>query len=459
MLDPPIPNVLHITQIDGVLCQQCSVLEEELMTASLVSSSGRASRIIALGASLTLLAVGCSNEGNDDDVTLSFAWWGSDTRHDITEEIIEIYEQENPGVTIDAMYGGSFEDHWDRLATQTAAADAPDIIQMDEQYLREYAERGALLELDDVDVSLFDDTSVENGRVDGDLYAVTMGLNAQVLVANPSLFDDAGVDMPDDQTWTWDDFADIAGQISEHSDDVWGSAGPLGIGPFQVWLRQQGKNVSTQDGELGFDAADAAEYFRYFQELQSEGVLPPASLIQEDSGAGDEQSLSGTGREGMATRWTNQAVGLSHTLGTDVELLRYPTVSGDASDADAWFKSSMYLSAAATTDHPEEVQDFIDFFVNSEDAGRLSMVERGIPPNSEIRDLIAEDLDGMDAETVDFIDSIEEDLGDPEPITPVGGSDFQPTLTRYQIEVFFERMTPDEAAESMVEEMQAQIDQ
>lgn len=419
----------------------------------------RSLRWTAAAAASAVLLAGCGGgDGDGDDVTLRFVWWGSDTRHELTQEIIDLFEEEHPHITVEPEYGGSFEDHWDRLATQTAGNDAPDVIQMDEQYLREYADRGALLELDGVDTSQFEESAVENGRVDGSLYAITMGLNAQALIANPETFESAGVEMPDDQTWTWDDFAEIVQEVSDVEEDTWGSGGPRGIGPFQLWLRQHGAHVADDDGQLGFGVEDAEEYFAYFDDLMQDGGLPPAELIQEDATAGEEQSLAGTGQEAMATRWTNQMVGLAQSAGTELELLRYPTLTGDAADGEPWFKSSMYLSGYAGTDHPEEVQEFIDFFVNSEEAGMTGLVERGIPPNQEVRDAVAEELDGMDLATVEFIEQLEDDLGEPEPITPAGGSDFQPTLDRYQLEVFFGRMDPGEAAEAMVAEMEGQLE-
>ena len=95
--------------------------------------------------------------------------------------------------------------YWDKLATQVASQDAPDVIQMDAAYLGEYAGRGALLELKDVDLSKFDQPVADSGKVEGKQYAVTSGVNAMVVLANPALVAASGVALPDDKTWTWDD--------------------------------------------------------------------------------------------------------------------------------------------------------------------------------------------------------------------------------------------------------------
>ena len=69
-----------------------------------------------------------------------------DTRHKTTQKVIDAYQKDHPNVTINGEFG-EWSGYWDKLATTVAANDAPDIIQMDEKYLREYADRGALLDL------------------------------------------------------------------------------------------------------------------------------------------------------------------------------------------------------------------------------------------------------------------------------------------------------------------------
>jgi multiple sugar transport system substrate-binding protein len=68
-------------------------------------------------------------------VTLRFTWWGSDTRTKLTQQVIDAYQKDHPNVTIKGEFG-EWSGYWDKLATTVAANDAPDIIQMDEKYLR-----------------------------------------------------------------------------------------------------------------------------------------------------------------------------------------------------------------------------------------------------------------------------------------------------------------------------------
>ncbi|GAB3183200.1 extracellular solute-binding protein [Nesterenkonia halophila] len=418
----------------------------------------RGRRPAALAASVlvgtfALTSCGSGGGGEDGEVSLRFSWWGSDSRHQATEKIVDAFEEEHPDISIETEYG-DWAGYWDQLATQTAANDAPDIIQMDAQYLSEYASRGALLELDQVDTSAMEESSVANGTTEDGLMAVTTGINAMVMMANPEIFEEAGVEMPDDSTWTWEDYEEIASTITEEVDGVYGATGPGQPADLQIWLRQQGKHLTTEDGELGFEAADAAQYFEERLQLMEGEAYPPASVIAEDQTPGPDESMTGKGEVAMGMWWTNQLGAISGAAGVDMVPLRMPSETGAAEDNGMWYKSTMMMSASAGTDHPEEAQEFIDFMVNSEEAGKLNLTDRGLPSNLDVREAVMPELEGSDQTSAEFIEEIEPELGEPEPVPAPGFSEMQSILQRYELEVYFERQSPQEAAEGMVDEME-----
>ena len=180
-------------------------------------------------------SVGGGNEGGNESgaTTLALTWWGNPTRNKNTEAMIAAYTAANPNVKIEAQ-PGEFASYWDKLATQTAGGQAPDIIQMDMAYISEYGTRGALLDLKDVDVSKFVEGTVDSGKIDDKLVGVNAGINSAVIMANPKVFEDAKMDVPDDKTWTWDQLSEIAAEVASKAGVPYRHGG---LGGLRQWVR------------------------------------------------------------------------------------------------------------------------------------------------------------------------------------------------------------------------------
>ena len=159
----------------------------------------------------------------------------------------------------------------------------------------------------------------------------------------------------------------------------------------------------------------------------------------------------------MGMWWTNQLAALSGASGEELIPLRMPGRSGEEDGSNTFYKSSMFMSATKGTKNPEEVKKFIDFMVNSEEAGLLNLADRGLPSNLDVRATVIEKLEGADARSAEFIADIEDEVGDAEPVPPQGFSGLQDILYRYGLEVFFGRMSPEDASTKMFAEMQTEI--
>ena len=64
-----------------------------------------------------------------EQVTLRMAWWGSQQRHDATQAVIKMYEEQNPNVKIEAEFY-DMDGYLNKLNTLVAANDVWDIFQL-----------------------------------------------------------------------------------------------------------------------------------------------------------------------------------------------------------------------------------------------------------------------------------------------------------------------------------------
>jgi multiple sugar transport system substrate-binding protein len=432
-------------------------------------TAGRRLRALAAVAiATTLLAAsacggdsGGASSANGGDVTLRFTWWGSDTRTKLTQQVIEAYQKDHPNVKIKGEFG-EWAGYWDKLATTVAANDAPDVIQMDEKYLREYADRGALLDLkkaQGLDTGKFEDDTRKAGEFDGGLYGLNAGINSFAVVVNPAVFKAAGVAIPDDTKWTWDDLDALAAQITtKMNGKSWGT-GVIGTNEagLNLWARQHGESLWTQDGKLGVSPEQTTAFFNYVLKLRDTKAIPSAEFVSQDINAPLEQSAMATGKTAMSFIWSNQLNAMSKASGQQLKLLRIPSAQGSASVNGSYYKGSMFWSISSRSKHQKEASEFVNYLANSSAAGGVLLAERGVPPNTEIRAEVTPKLQPADAQSAKFIQDIAKDLGEPSPAPPVGGGQVEKIIQRYTTEVLFGRMTPDKAAKAFIDEVNGEL--
>jgi multiple sugar transport system substrate-binding protein len=412
----------------------------------------------AAGMGLAACGGGSGGGSADGSADLQFAWWGNEVRNKNTAAAIDAYMKANPTVKI-SQQPGEFSTYWDKLATQTAGNRAPDIIQMDMAYISEYGKRKALLDLEKygADTSKFVDGSVDSGRIDGKLFGINAGINTPTILANPKIFEQAKVEMPDDTTWTWDSLRELASEISAKA-----GGGTVGMGVFfndamiSAWLRQNGKELFTADG-LGFEADDVVPWFEMVDAYSKAKAIPSPSLYTEEVKKPLDQSALAVGKSAMQMQWSNQVEATTKAGGTEMTVLRFPSVSGSATDRKAWYKASMLWSASSRTKSPEEVVKLINWWVNSTECADVNLAERGVPANTDIQAAIQSKLSPEQVKVAQFINDIKPELADTPVAPPPGGGKINDTLVRHETDVLFGRSSPADAAKKFADEAKANL--
>ncbi|GII98305.1 carbohydrate ABC transporter substrate-binding protein (CUT1 family) [Sediminihabitans luteus] len=445
------------------------------LTRGRTAARWRAGAAVMAVAALSLTACsgdnGAATDSDDDSaapvveetgpVTIRFSWWGSDTRHETTQKVIELFEEKNPNITVTPDYtdwGG----YWDKLATTVAGGDTPDVMTQEERYLSDYAARGVLADMNDLPIATdkIDSTVLESGQIDGGLYGVATGVNAYSIVADPAIFEEAGVEMPDDTTWTWEDFVDIANEISANTPD--GTYGVQDFGGneagFSIYARQHGESLYDADGKLGYSEQTLTDWNQMMLDIIDGGGEPDAARSVEIAEGGPEQSLLGTNKGAMGFWWSNQLSAISAAAGRDLVLLRAPGES-EAERTGMYFKPAMYYSVSKTTEHPAAAAKFVDFLLNDPEAGALILSDRGLPANTDVREAVAGDLAPADQQAADFLASLSDDIVDGPAVPPEGAADIPEITSRINTELIFERMSAADAAKQFTQEAAAAIGQ
>jgi len=380
--------------------------------------------------------------------TLNFEWWTNPVRSAYTDKIITAYTQAHPAITVNQA-PGEWATYWTKLSTQVAGQTEPDVIQMDQAYIAEYGGRGALLDLNSVgtiDTAPLKATLAE-GVLGGKLYGIPTGNNAYAYGANKTLFEKAGVDVPDDTTWTWNDFIDISKKLAQASNGAY-AGGSWGSGDtdLQIWLHQHGEQLYTAKGKLGYKLSTVTSWFTMAQKFfNSGGGLSPDAFIN-DSTASTQQSTFGTNKLAMAVMWSNQISAYQQANGGDCVLLRPPSVAGSANKNGVYYKPSMYWSIGSQTKYPAQAGAIINEFLNSTEAAKLQLAERGVPANPKVLAVVKPLLSKYDQLGVKYMSDIKSEIKWVPPVPPKGTSTMAAVILRHIEDVMYKRATPQQAA-------------
>ncbi len=422
---------------------------------------GRIWRVAAAAASLAVVAgmAACSSGSSSDDngnVTIRFGWWGDAGRNDRMQKAIDLFEAANPGIKVK----GEFVDwagYWDKLATQVAGGNAPDVFMQEDRYIGDYAHRNVLADLGSMGIKTddIDKTLLSNGQVNGKQYGIPTGSNVFSVVANPAIFKAAGVALPDDTKWTWDDYERISEAITKGSPKgVYGTSdySYSEVG-FVVYARQHGQDLFNKDGKLGYDDKLLQEWFERSQRLIKAGGQPPAddglTLDLLDSPIAKDKAA-------MSMTWSAQVGALSKAAGDEMVLLRLPGET-QFQRTGMYYKPGMYLSQWAKSKHPEAAAKFINFFANSVDVYKVFLTELGLPGSAAVRQGIESSLPKIEQDAANFVGGLNSEIVDARNTLPKGASETEDIMQRINAEVLFGRMSPAKGAQEFRKALESAI--
>ncbi|MCP2169381.1 ABC transporter substrate-binding protein [Goodfellowiella coeruleoviolacea] len=430
--------------------------------AAAAGRSGRGgSRLAALAALVVLVPVAallaaCGSGASDGKVTLRFVWWGNQQRADVTEKAIALFEERNPNIQVDTSFS-DYQAFFDKLATETAGGNAPDVMQMDYRYLNEYAGRGVLLDLGpfvgkQLRLDEWNQGFANTGRSNDKLAALPLGQNTTVMAYDPAVFQAAGLPVPTaDQPLTWEQYRDAAQRIHDANGQVHGVTDfGMNEDAFEIWLRQRGKALYTADGELGFAKSDLAEYWRLSQRFRDTGAATPAELNTLVVSTGPEQSPLGRKQSAAEFTFDSTYPAFVQAHGGELAIAPYPADSAD--NIGMYRKPAVMVSVSARSKHHEESVKLIDFLLNDPDAGKALGATRGLPPNLKIRERISAGLTGVDKQIFDFEAAIDSKLGDAPPAPPKGDGAVHKLFDRKYQEVAFGRLSVDDGVNQFFDE-------
>jgi multiple sugar transport system substrate-binding protein len=397
----------------------------------------------------------------DEEVSITFTFWGNDVRAELYNEAIAVFEEQQPNIDVDIMFLAP-TDYWEKRQIEAAGNGLPDVVTMDLAYLRQYSQSGSLLDLEPYLGTIIQTDPIEPsvlgaGVVDGVTTAVPISTNAWSMFMNTTILDEIGVEPF--AGGTWGEYYEWVAEVSDAAkaagvEDVWGGVDPSSrFVNFEMQLRAEGEELFDDEGNPGFDEERLTEFWEEGAEVRDSGQFVPQQRIAEVQ----PMTAFDSGLSASDTQTDNFLAGYLANLGEGNEVtLQAPPLSVKGAK-DLYLKASQMYSIAANSEHPAAAATLIDFLINSPESGEIFGTNRGLPASATARE--AAELDPVSQDIVDYEASIADRLGDAPPAPIVGYGSLHEKFRELTEELNFGTLTVDQAVDQFFAEMDVVLGQ
>lgn len=402
--------------------------------------------------------------GEGEPVTLRFAWWGSDARHEATLKAIERYCELNPGVTIEGEYQG-YDGYLQKLSTQMAGKTEPDLLQLDYIWYPELKSQGDIFvdlgQMEQVDLSVYSESILKDYcSMDGKVISLPMGSTGVGVLMNKEFFEKHGLSA--DTEWTWDKIIEEGTKIhAESPNDYLLSIESSSLNGFvldsYIYSKTGAYVVNEAQDQVIASKEDLTEAFQVMKDLFDSGAAQPlgeASLFK--------------GQQEQNPKWINAEMGM--TIDNAATIGKYKAALDEGSFAvglppyvkggdnrSIRFKPSMVLAVSNRSRNPEVAADFANWMMTDPEAVRILGTQRSIPTSDSALKILQENGE-VDPEVAYICEATLKDPAPPEPLV-LSNTEVGDAMTDICEQLIYGQLTPEQAADQFAADIQAKLDQ
>lgn len=248
----------------------------------------------ALGATAAaLLATSAVTGAAAQDVEIEYWQYFFDARVAAMEQLIESFEEANPGITV-TMTHFPYADYRTKVAAAIPAGEGPDVVQLFYGWLNDYIEADLIQPLPEdafpaaeVDEAYF--PMVGAMKRDGKYYALPTAVRSLALFYNERLLEEAGMEPPT----TLDELVEVAKATTER--DGAGNVTQVGITTGMTaqdhhwWreglVRQFGGEPYDETGAVAYDSEAGLKALQYYTDLEKTHGVTASSFMDEPQAA------------------------------------------------------------------------------------------------------------------------------------------------------------------------------
>lgn len=364
---------------------------------------------------------GGGDDSNDGTKKLTFMFRGGTAEEKAYQTAIDAFEEQNPGVEVEMIVTAA-----DQYATKLKAAitgnQVPDVFYIAPGELRSYAHSNILLDLteyvennDKINLDNIWQYGVDSYRFDGDtqgqgaIYAMPKDVGPFSLGYNKTMFEEAGLELPDkDEPMTWDKFIEVNQTLTKDTNGD-GEIDQYGTGFNVNWVLQSfvwsngGSFIDETQTKVTVDTPEFAEALQWFADHQLEYGITPSI---EDAQTLDTYQRWMQGQLAFFPVAPWDLATFDTELDFEYDVIPYP--AGQTGESATWV-GTLGIAVAQSTDHPDLATELVYYLTASEE-GQQALVDARIQiPN--LKDMAADwaaDDSSMPANKEEYLQIVED---------------------------------------------------
>ena len=292
-----------------------------------------------------------------EEITLRYACWGQAEagEPEVLQALIDQFEAAYPNITVEfvPIDQGTWDEGLTNLASTGNLPDVFWVFSVSAAVPNEWALDLTEFFEKDPDVQELFPAMVTSTKIGGRNYSYPAVLFPHVVFMNKTLFEKYNVELPDPATWTWDDYFDLAEELSHPEEYYYGVSNPLYIDLFPAAMNG-GQGKYGWDGEAyHFDDA-WIEAVEMRAEVINNKICEWMTEEEKEAVLGDPAAWPpGKGRTAMHIDWpwTIAQFESTYSAETGCEWVYYPLPKGESGD-ELGIVDNGIISAA--TQYPRE---------------------------------------------------------------------------------------------------------
>lgn len=334
-----------------------------------------------------LVVAGCTGAGGGDasdtgDVTIEFAqWWEPELPDGAFRELIDGFEDENPGITVE-LVSGPYASTKEQLFAGAASGTMPDVVGLDGAWVNDFASQGVIADLTALmaDADYDDSQLASQIQVDGATYMIPVVNFVYPLFTNDGVLADAGVMAPPSTRSEFEAAAEAitAGGVATGWALPLSLEAPNGVqNDVMSWAWASGGTM-LDDGQPDVTNEDVRSVVEYIQGLWDAGVIAPGSFTMKEQDKVEEFT---NGRVGMMIDSLSH-INLIRESNPDLQFSISAIPAEDGFEGDRGIPyASWGIGVAENSEHKDAAFKLVEYLMSAEVNSELSTIANAFPGN------------------------------------------------------------------------------